>query len=291
MENEKQEINNPLERANDHLSAGQRSVDQPGQSLPDEHRKSKIGLWLVMAAVLLALAGIIIYNSLHKVNNQNKSNREAFPLSLEQVRTDFENKEKRLKSDVQPPAAYVERFSQPLKISLAAIEHGLPSQPDFKDLSEDYLNIASIHSILGDYQQSEEWYLKTLEKWPDNYKALLNLADLYIMMGQSRSAAERFYHTAVLFPMDYRVYNKFADFYYKYSSASDGILKAELIYEWGIKHADDAKLVYKEYSFFLENYAQNYGKALEMERGYQLSGGEASPEAIERLERLIEKNK
>ena len=244
---------------------------------------------IAMVIILVVIAGMVIINL--RGNKNGEDTKADFPVSLEQIKNDFDNQTKKLKSDAIPPESYVERFKAPMEVSHQAIESGTPSQPDFTDLSEDYLNIASIHSILGDYEQAEEWYLKTLEKWPENYKANLNLADLYILMGQLESAGVKFYETATLFPQDSRVYTKMADFYYKYSTAEDKIAKAEAIYEWGIKKAEDPKIIFSEYSFFLENYVKDYGKALEMERNYQLTSGEVDQEEIERLQGLIEAKK
>lgn len=264
-------------------------IKNQNQKITPEAPKKDGGrrLLLTLAVVLVAVAGVIIFNL--KGNKDGTNNMKGnFPVNLEQVKADFKNGDKKLKSEVIPPESYVERFKAPMEASLKALESGTPSMPDFHDLSDDYLNIASIHSILGDYKQAEEWYLKTLEKYPDSYKASLNLADLYIMMGQYQSAGEKFYETAISFPKDSRVYTKMADFYYKYSIAEDKIAKAEAIYEWGIKKADDPKNIFSEYAFFLENYAKDYERALEMERNYQLTSGEQRPEEIERLKALID---
>ncbi|NMC51436.1 hypothetical protein GYA54_01760 [Candidatus Kuenenbacteria bacterium] len=251
--------------------------------------KGKRGLW-TMIIVLAVVAGLAAFNIFQdKISKEEK--KDAFPVTLEQLKDDFENSNKKLKSEVVPPAEYVRRFDEPLKLSLSAVESGVPSQPGYVDLSEDYLNIASVYSILGDYERAEEWYYKTLEKYPENYKAHLNLADLYILMEQRESAAIKFYETAILYPQDSRVYIKMADFYYKYSSAPDRIIKAAAIYEQGIKKAEDPKIIFSEYAFFLENYMKNYKKALEMQQNYQLTSGEIDQEEIGRLKALIDKNK
>ena len=141
-------------------SGGESTKSQKAQ----KHKSTKLGLLIILIVVILTIGGLVGYNYWQgRQEIQTEEELSKFPISWEEINQDFENKEKKLKSDTIPPESYIERFKEPMNLSLAAIESGEPSQPDFKDLCEDYLNIASIHSILGEYEQSEEWYLKILE--------------------------------------------------------------------------------------------------------------------------------
>ncbi len=257
-----------------------------------ESTQSKKGLIVIGVVLVLVIGGIVEYNyhknkARQQAEQEQVSNLSNFVITRDIVAQDFSNGNKKLKSDVTPPANYQERFMGYINKSLQAIKTGIPSQPDFKDLKEDTFNIALSYSILGDYQQAEEWYYKVLEKWPNDYKSLMNLGDLYILMGQYQDAANKYLDTIKAYPNDARIYSKLADLYVKYSTVNDKLDKAKAVYEFGIKHAQNLKQLYKNYSFFLENYLKDYAGALEMEREYQKITGSKEQQEIERLEKMI----
>lgn len=276
------------------------NLNQPKQAVtPEDNKpnkpaspKRKRGLLVVLSVVILAVAGLVVYNqwqSKQRVEEQRQAEEQAkiFPISREDIKRDFVDGEKKLKSDVIPPQNIKDRFKQAIKVSKQAIESGQPSEERFEDLSEDYLNVASSYSILGEYQQAEEWYLRLLEKWPKNYKANMNLGDLYILMGLYQQSANKYLDTIEFYPHDFRVTGKLADLYVKYAVSDDKLDKADRIYQYGIYNADNPKSLYKSYAFFLENYMKDYVRALEMQREYQKITGSKEQQAIERLERMI----
>jgi len=258
------------------------------------NKKSKKGLLVIIVVVVLAVGGLIGYNYYQNRGDNNNEQIQVgdlsnFLITREVIQQDFVNdEEKKLKSDVIPPANYQERFMASINKSLAAIESGVPSMPDFKDLKEDYFNIASSYSILGNYEKAEEYYLKVLEEWPDDYKSHMNLGDLYIMMGQYQDTANKYLDTIVYYPTDARIYSKLTELYIMRVVATDNLNKVDKIYEFAIKQADNPKELYKSYSFFLENYLKDYERALEMEREYQKITGSKAEQEIERLEALIQ---
>ncbi len=249
--------------------------------------------WLVVVAVLiLSVVGLWFYNNWQdkqraEQEKQSLEGARAFPITYEDIKNDFIDKDKKLKSEVIPPPNIKNRFDKAIKVSKQAIKSGKPSQKTFKDLSEDYLNVASSYSILGNYQLAEEWYLKLLEKWPKNYKANINLGDLYILMGSYQQAADKYLDAIKFYPHDFRAVAKLADLYVKYSVSSNKLEQADKIYAYGIKNANNPKSLYKSYAFFLENYLKDYPRALEMQREYQKITGSKEQQAIERLEKMI----
>jgi tetratricopeptide (TPR) repeat protein len=282
-----------MEEKDNHLNQLNQAVT-PEDNKPNKAAgsKSKRGLWVVLGVVILVVAGLWAYNhwQTRQKNEQKQLVEQAmktFPVSRQDIQKDFVNEEKKLKSDVLPPQRIKDRFERAIKVSRQAIEAGKPSQPRFKDLKEDYLTVASSYSILGNYQQAEEWYLKMLVKWPKDYKANMNLGDLYILMRQYRSAAEKYLDTIIYYPHDFRIPVKFAELYVRHSQSVDKLAKADKIYAYGIHNADNPKSIYKAYASFLEYYLKDYKRALEMEREYQKITGSKEQQAIERLERLI----
>jgi tetratricopeptide (TPR) repeat protein len=281
-----EEKNNNLNQSNQTMMAEKSSQNKPA------NKRSKLGLIVVLTVVILASAGLLVYNKWQanqRAEEQKWAAEQAkiFPISREDIKRDFVDGEKKLKSDVLPPQHIKDRFEQAIEVSKQAIQDGKPSMSEFKNLSEDYLNIASSYSILGDYQQAEEWYLKLLEKWPKDYKANMNLGDLYILMGLYQQSANKYLDTIEFYPHDFRVPAKLADLYIKHSVSSDKLMKVDKIYEYGIKNADNPKSLYKSYAFFLENYLKDYERALEMEREYQKITGSKEQQEIERLEKMI----
>ncbi len=259
---------------------------------PFKQPRSKWGLLIVLAVMIVAVVGLVVYNqwqAKQKAEEQKRAIEQAktFPISREDIKKDFVDGQKKLKSSVAAPANIKARFKEAIDFSEQAIKNNKPSQPQFKDLSDDYLNVASAYSILGDYEQAEKWYLKLLEKWPKNYKANMNLGDLYILMGLYRSAANKYLDTIEYYPHDFRVVGKLADLYVKYSTDADKLNKVDKIYQYGIHNADNPKRLYKSYAFFLENYLKDYPRALEMQREYQKITGSKEQQEIERLERMI----
>ncbi len=256
------------------------------------NKKTKKGLIVIGVVLILAIGGIVEYNyhknkAINQAKQEQVSKLNNFIITHEIIAQDFVNSEKKMQSDVTPPSNYQERFMKSINKSLEAIKTNTPSQPDFKDLKEDTFNIASSYSILGNYKQAEDWYYKVLEKWPNDYKSLMNLGDLYILMGQYQDAANKYLDTIIAYPNDARIYSKLADLYVKYSAVDDKLDKADKVYAFGIKQANNPKELYKNYSFFLENYMKDYERALEMEREYQKITGSKAEQEIERLEKMI----
>jgi len=118
----------------------------------------------------------------------------------------------------------------------------------------------------------------------------LNLGDLYVSMKQYRQAGKQYLIVVEKYPVDYRVYGKLATLYYDYAKLDEAgkINKAMMVYEWGIKNADEKKVLYKDYAFFAENYAKDYAKAAAALREYQKITGSVEEQEIERLEQMME---
>lgn len=236
------------------------------------------------------VVGAGLYWNSKKSNIEPSAQQEAVVISEEDINNDFTNGEKRVQQETIPPRNVVEKYTEIINRSLAAIETNQPSSPDFRDLNEDYLTVASNYNILGDFGKAEEAYQKMLQAFPDDYKANLNLADLYATMHQYQQAGKQYLAVIKKYPADYRVYAKLADLYYNYANLDEAnkINKASLVYEWGIKNADDKKELYKNYAFFAENYAKDFAKAAAALREYQKITGSAEEQEIERLEKMIE---
>jgi len=254
--------------------------------------QARWGLWLVLLVAILAVAGLWFYNQQSAKQQATKKKQaleqiKVFPISRADIKHDFVDAKKKTHSAVIPPDNIKHRFTQAIQQSKQAILDNQPSVAKAQDLSEDYLNIASSYSILGNYEKAEKWYLEMLNKWPKNYKANMNLGDLYILMGLYQQSANKYLDGINFYPHDFRLPAKLADLYIKYSVSPTKLNKADKIYDYGIKNADNPKSLYKSYAFFLENYLKDYQRALQMQREYQKITGSRQQQAIERLERMI----
>lgn len=153
-------------------------------------------------------------------------------------------------------------------------------------MSEDYVIVAFNYQILGQYKEAEDWYKKTIDKWPDNYKALVNLGDLYILMGQYKEAASYFYTATKAYPETDIAYMKLADLYTKYAKNNkDG---ANMIYEEGVSLANYKRALLKAYAGYLELYKKDYEKAVSIWREYEKVSGDKAEQEILRLQETIE---
>jgi tetratricopeptide (TPR) repeat protein len=263
---------------------------EQNKNIPVEVPKKRGGKWglaVIILAIFLATAGIYAYNRWFK-NGQLAGQQEvALAIAKNDIAKDFVNQEKKLHSDAIPPQSLKDRLADPINKSLEAIKNNKPSEERFKDLRDDYLNVASDYSILGDYAKAEEYYQKILEQWPDDYKANMNLGDLDIMMGQYQAAGYKFMDTVEKYPKDYRIYAKLVDLYINYSIALDNLAKADKIYEVGTKKVDYKISLYKDYAYFLENYLKDYNRAIEVTREYEKIAGSQENVEIERLQKMI----
>jgi len=248
--------------------------------------KNKLTILFIIIIVIITTIGILIFNYLQN-NSTNQTNSDTLPFTKEEIALDFINKEKILQSDVTPPLEIKNRYAELINNSLAAIESGIPSLEQFKDLSDDYSNLGSSYNILGDYVNAEKYYFQGTVEFPNKYLLQLNLGTLYATMQQYQDSANQFYNVMELFPNDYRVYEKLADLYLDYSISEDKLDKADQIYATGIKNADDPKTLYKRYAYFLENELKDYERALWAEREYQKISGNKAEQEIERLKRMI----
>jgi len=249
-------------------------------------KDSKNSFLIIFIVLFLTISGLFYYNY-NKNLDYEENYLSNFIITKNIIEKDFENSDIKLYSDVIPPDSYKDKFTELINNSLSAIESGESSDLSSVDLREDYLNIASSFSILGNYENSERYYLELIKNWPDDYKGNMNLGDLYIMMEQYRSSANKYLDTIYLYPNDFRIYIKFADLYIKHSVLDHRLDRADQIYIFAIKQANNPRELYKNYSFFLENYLKDYERALDMEREYQKISGDVSEEEIKRLQDLI----
>ncbi len=239
---------------------------------------------------VLTITGLFLYNNYKEEGSYTEEDSFNFFITKEIIEQDFKNKDIKLLSDVIPPDNYKDKYIGLINISLEAIESGEPSDPSFDDLQEDYLNIASSYSILGNYEESQKYYLELLQNWPKNYRANMNLGDLYIMMHQYKNSADKFLDTIFFYRNDFRIYHKLADLYVKYSISNNKFSKVDEIYKFAIKQANNPRELYKNYASFLEYYLKDYDRALAMEREYQKITGNVVEQEIERLQNLINTN-
>ena len=280
------------EKHNNLKQSSQVFVSEKNRSNKPTNNKTKLGLLVVLSVVILAVSGLVIYNqwqAKEEVKTQQQIEEEAkvLPITRNEIKQDFVDGKKKLKSEVTPPQNIKDRFDKEIVLSKQAIEKDEPSRPEFKSLSEDYLNIATSYSILGNYQQAEEWYLKLLDKWPKDYKANMNLGDLYVLMGLYQQSANKYLDVLEFYPHDPRVPGKLADLYIKRSTSPNKLNKADEVYAYGVKNANDPKALYKSYAFFLENYLKDHERALQKQREYQKITGSKEQQEIERLEKTM----
>lgn len=265
--------------------------NQNQNTIPELPKKNRGWKGLVLILILVVLAGAGLYwNSTRESDQPTEQGSIGAVISEADIDNDFIDGDKRTKQEVVPPENIMTKYTALINNSLQAIKDNKPSSEDFKDLNEDYLTVATGYNILGDFEKAEESYKKMLEAFPNDYKANLNLGDLYISMKQYRQAGKQYLRVVEKYPADYRVYSKLATLYYDYAKLDEPskIKKASMVYEWGIKNADDKKVLYKDYAFFAENYAKDYAKAADALREYQKITGSVEEQEIERLEQMME---
>jgi len=69
-----------------------------------------------------------------------------------------------------------------------------------------YFNIASLNKFLGNYSESERYFLLSYEKDPENYLNYLNLGDIYKLKGELDKSEEMILRAIEKFPMDFMMY-------------------------------------------------------------------------------------
>lgn len=243
-------------------------------------------LVFILAVLILAAAAIYLYNYFNQRAQLNQQTAEQqAPLSFNDLNQGFVNGDKKLKSDLVMPDNIKQQVEPVIQTSLQAINQNQPSNENDSSLRNDYYVVASDYSFLGNYGQAEEYYLKLLEQWPNDYQSLINLGDNYIMMGQYLSAAQKFYQAIEAKPDDDAAYGKLADLYYKYSSNKD---QAKIIYQWGMERAQPTKNFLKSYAAYLENYQKDYAGALAVWREYEKLAGSLEQQEIDKIQQLIE---
>ncbi|MDD5749193.1 MAG: hypothetical protein PHO91_00195 [Patescibacteria group bacterium] len=240
------------------------------------------GIWLLVLAIILAIGIIWAYNSYQRAQD---SQQEAFFDSADAQKY-FENNPERIEvGAVEPPEDFKAMVMAEIAKSEAAIESNEPSQPQFTDLKEDYYMIAYNYYLLGQNALAEEHYFRLLEKWPEDYKTIISLSTLYVMMGQYQESAKHLYRALELYPNEEQTYTRLASLYVSYSNDP---LKADDIYQTGIKNSATRRNIYKEYAYYLERTKQDYSRAVEMWREYEKVVGSLEQQEIDRLQMLLD---
>jgi len=251
-------------------------------------KQRKIAIVATFVIVLIiAGVGIYWYSGGFRPQSQPAADGSAvIGWSREEVTADFKNNELKIRGDAVPPQEIKDRYGAAIAKAKQAISDNKPTIKGDKDVSGDYITVASSYAILGDYGESENWYKKTIEKFPDNYLAHMNLGDLYILMGQSREAAGKFYDTHKLYPKDSVIYTKLADLYYAYAFVNKE--RADAIYELGVKNAVYPKIVLNSYIYYLEKLRPNPAKLEEMQREYEKITGSRLEQRKENIQTQVE---
>jgi len=252
------------------------------------NKKTIIKVFATIIVILILGGGFYVFTNYskifgQKIGDQNQGSQKI--LNLEEIKIDFSNRERKSSSGVVPPQEIIDRYNALIAKSEKAIADNKPSDPANSDLSWDYLIIANSQTILGQYDEAEQSYLKALEKFPNDYRANMNLGDLYILMELPQSAAVKFYDTVSIYPKNAMIYTKLADLYFKYSKAPE---KAQDIYELGWKNSDDVRLVLDYYMQYLQLQKKDLVKYEEIKREYEKVIGSKAEQQEQELEKNIE---
>lgn len=248
-------------------------------------KKSILALIITLViVVILAGASIYYYNNWSAGKNADKQDRQS-AFSRADINSDFKNSASpKTKSDTVPPSAVINRFQPFIDTSLQAIKASQPSQAQFKDLKEDYLTVAHLYYVLGDYATSEKYYLEALGKYPQDYKFNMNLGDVYLLMGRYKDAANKYYDVVELVSTDELNWSKLADLYAGHSLHPE---KADIVYQVGLENIK-GKTLLRAYAAYLENDKKDYNKAIDIWREYEKVAGSKEQQEIDRLEKMIQ---
>ena len=88
------------------MSDEKKQAEATEKSSSGENKKGKKGLAVIVVVVIVVIVGLGLYNYFTSDNGSAGEEPESI-ISLDQIKADFENKEKKLKSDAIPPESYV----------------------------------------------------------------------------------------------------------------------------------------------------------------------------------------
>ncbi len=255
-----------------------------------DNNKQKIWLakWrqtiFILLAIIIGFGGIFYYNYYQKKVEQKRA--LAGQLDVSDVDKYFKNTPERpTEGSVLPPDNVKNVYLNEIDISQKAIANNTPSKSEYKNLKDDYFNIAHAYDILAKYQEAEIAYKKIFELWPDDYKTMINLSNLYLMMGQYKDSATLLYKVINIYPKEAEGYIRLANLYSRYSS---DVNKADNIYSMGIATVDNKLDITKEYAYYLERVKKDYTQAIIMWREYEKISGSKEQKEIDRLQGLID---
>lgn len=253
---------------------------------------NKQNIWLsrwrqvifILLAIIVGFGGIFYYNY-YKQKSENER-LVAGQLSINDADKYFKNTPDRpVQGSVLPPDNVKNIYLAEIAISTKAIENNKPSKTEYKDLKDDYFNIAHAYDILAKYQEAEAAYKNILQLWPDDYKTTINLSNLYLMMGQYKDSATLLYRVINIYPKEAEGYIRLGNLYSRYSS---DISKADNIYSIGVEVSDNKLDITKEYAYYLERIKKDYQQAMIMWREYEKISGSKEQKEIDRLQGLID---
>lgn len=239
----------------------------------------KMLIFLVLA-IIIGVGGIWGYNFYQKQAKQQAD--LVGQLNAKDVDKYFKNDANRPEQgSVLPPDNIKNQYLAEIKISEQAIKDNKPSKPEYKDLKDDYFNIAHAYDIMANYKEAEIAYKVVLDKWPGDYKTMINLNNLYLMMGQYKDSATLLYQVLDLYPKEEGAYFRLANLYGKYSSDYN---QADAIYKLGIKNSTTKLDLTKDYAYYLERVKKDYAAAINMWREYEKISGSVEQKEIDRLQ-------
>lgn len=254
----------------------------------DNNQKVFLSKWrqfiFIVLAIVVGFGGIFYYNFYkQKLEEQRLASGQ---LNVDDVGKYFKNMPDRpVEGSVLPPDNLKNVYLAEIAISTKAIENNKPSKEEYKDLKDDYFNIAHAHDLLANYQEAEMAYKNLLQLWPDDYKATINLSNLYLMMGQYKDSATLLYRVINVYPKEAESYIRLANLYSLHSS---DINKADRVYSLGLEVSDNKLDITKDYAYYLERTKKDYQQAMMMWREYEKISGSKEQKEIDRLQGLID---
>lgn len=223
--------------------------------------------WLILGVVILALVGLIFW--FNRMQTSKLPTSSYFKIIDDPKNVIYSQEISEL--SVTPQA--VEVWQQKIK----ELEAAVPNISDDLEKKRYFNDLGMYYSYLGKYQESYDYYIKSLDISYIDRVTWLQLGDLLIKMKAYQSAELAYIKGNDINPYEPLNYEKLADLYVLMGKSESEVVA---IYDQGIAKIEKSPALLRAKAYYYEK-NKNYSEALKTYEAWLKIADEASKASIE----------